>query len=41
MCVLIFSKTLCEKFLIPRRIQGDAINVPKSSCIASVIFIKF
>jgi len=42
MCVLIFSATLCETFLILRRIQRDKIiNVYCSSCKVSVILVRF
>jgi len=42
MCVLIFSTSLSEKRLILRIIQQDTvINVRKSSCKVSLIFVGF
>ena len=40
-CVLIFSPTLSEKFLIPKRIEGDMIkNVYCLSCKVPVVLVR-
>jgi hypothetical protein len=42
MCVLIFSTTLPEIFIILRIIQQDiVVNVQTSSCKAPVILVRF
>jgi hypothetical protein len=42
MCVLIFSTTLSEIFLIPRRTQRDiVINVKTSSCKVPIILVSY
>jgi hypothetical protein len=42
MCVLIFSTTLPETFLIVRRIQRDIlVNILRSSCKLPVILVRF
>ena len=42
MCILIFSTTLFETFLIPRKIQRDtAINVNSFLCKVPVILVDF
>jgi len=40
-CVLIFSTTFSEAFLILRRIEEDIINVYRSSCKVPIILIMF
>jgi hypothetical protein len=42
MCVLIFSTTLCEIFLILGRIKRDIVpNVSRYSCEVAVILVRF
>jgi hypothetical protein len=42
MCILIFSTTLSEILLIPRRIKRDIIiKIRRYSCIVPVIFARF
>ena len=42
MFVLIFSTTMSETFLIPKRIEADIIrNVHWTSCKVGVILVKF
>jgi len=42
MCILAFSATLFETFLILRRIKRDgSINVDRSVCEVPVILVRF